>query len=137
MSEKEFVLSRKKLIIVLSSALLILSMAAGVFLVSRPTSAHAATVPSYCYNWPVLSYGSTDSATPKYVSYLQNYLNSDYRARIFPDSPYQFHPLLATDGIFGQLTENAVKDFQAAKHLQVDGIVGPYTWYALNGCGVG
>lgn len=127
----------KKLIIVLSSTMLILSMAAAVFLAPRPVTAHAASVPSYCYHWPQLSYGSTDRATPKYVSYLQQYLNSDYQSKIFRDSPYQFHPLLAVDGIFGQLTENAVKDFQTAKHLEVDGIVGPHTWYALNYCSMG
>ena len=38
---------------------------------------------------------------------------------------------LAEDGIFGSLTEAAVKDFQASRSLFVDGIVGPQTWTAL------
>lgn len=38
---------------------------------------------------------------------------------------------LATDGIFGVLTEAAVKDFQYHKGLDIDGIVGPKTWGAL------
>jgi hypothetical protein len=35
------------------------------------------------------------------------------------------------DGVFGEATENAVKAFQTAKQLEVDGIVGPKTWEAL------
>lgn len=38
---------------------------------------------------------------------------------------------LITDGIFGDLTEEAVKDFQRANGLQVDGIVGSDTWEKL------
>lgn len=35
------------------------------------------------------------------------------------------------DGVFGQLTEEAVKQFQAAHGLEPDGIVGKATWEAL------
>lgn len=38
---------------------------------------------------------------------------------------------LETDGIFGEKTEAAVIDFQTKKRLEVDGIVGPITWGAL------
>lgn len=40
------------------------------------------------------------------------------------------HPA-AADGIFGPVTEQAVKDFQAGQGLTVDGIVGPLTWAML------
>lgn len=38
---------------------------------------------------------------------------------------------LAVDGIFGVLTEEAVKEFQQVHNLAVDGIVGPRTWAAV------
>lgn len=38
---------------------------------------------------------------------------------------------LMVDGIFGPLTEEAVKEFQKANGLKVDGIVGVNTWGAL------
>jgi peptidoglycan hydrolase-like protein with peptidoglycan-binding domain len=38
---------------------------------------------------------------------------------------------LAVDGIFGLLTEAAVKQFQEGAGLVADGIVGPLTWAAL------
>lgn len=38
---------------------------------------------------------------------------------------------LISDGIFGPLTEEAVKDFQKRNGLTIDGIVGPKTWVAL------
>jgi len=43
----------------------------------------------------------------------------------------QFHPALATDGIFGIKTLARVKDFQALAKIAMDGIVGPQTWSAL------
>jgi peptidoglycan hydrolase-like protein with peptidoglycan-binding domain len=38
---------------------------------------------------------------------------------------------VAVDGIFGPVTEGAVKDFQQSKGLSADGIVGPQTWPKL------
>ena len=42
-------------------------------------------------------------------------------------------PPLAADGIFGAKTEARVREFQRAKGLTVDGIVGPRTWSAIVG----
>jgi peptidoglycan hydrolase-like protein with peptidoglycan-binding domain len=39
------------------------------------------------------------------------------------------------DGIFGARTETAVKHFQTAQHLTVDGIVGPRTWDKIDSLG--
>jgi uncharacterized protein (TIGR02594 family) len=38
---------------------------------------------------------------------------------------------LPIDGDFGSITEKAVKKFQGQEHLEVDGVVGPDTWAAL------
>ncbi|WP_371357281.1 peptidoglycan-binding protein [Hydrocoleum sp. CS-953] len=38
---------------------------------------------------------------------------------------------LVGDGIFGSNTEAVVKEFQKNSRLEVDGIVGSLTWYAL------
>jgi peptidoglycan hydrolase-like protein with peptidoglycan-binding domain len=43
---------------------------------------------------------------------------------------YGYH-FVVVDGVFGQMTEWAVKLFQKKYHLSVDGIVGPVTWNAL------
>lgn len=64
---------------------------------------------------PLLRRGSTGSE----VRYLQESL-----AKL----GYNPGPI---DGIFGPLTEQAVKAFQTNKHLMVDGIVGNKTWTAL------
>lgn len=69
------------------------------------------------------------------VKQLQNMLNYHYRTPSsgghFTASPYSFKYPLKIDGDFGPQTQAAVKDYQKANHLQVDGIVGPKTWRSL------
>ena len=74
--------------------------------------------------------GSTGSV----VVSLQSELNARYTSKVFPNSPYNFHPPLVKDGQFGANTANAVKDFQKKKGLSVDGVAGPNTWHALGNC---
>jgi peptidoglycan hydrolase-like protein with peptidoglycan-binding domain len=45
---------------------------------------------------------------------------------------YNYGKDLDLDGIFGPLTENAVKEVQACSGLDADGIVGPMTWPVLD-----
>ncbi|MDZ7658840.1 peptidoglycan-binding domain-containing protein [Fodinibius sp.] len=44
---------------------------------------------------------------------------------------------IETDGMYGPVTEQAVKNFQQEQGLTVDGIVGPNTWKALKKVGNG
>ena len=66
-------------------------------------------------NYNQVSYGSSDKET---VKTLQELLNQNGAS-------------LTVDGIFGAKTQQAVKDYQKAKGLAVDGIVGKNTWGAL------
>ncbi|MBQ2711657.1 MAG: peptidoglycan-binding protein [Clostridia bacterium] len=54
-----------------------------------------------------------------YVTYLQQKLTA------------KLYPLGEIDGIWGERTEQAVREFQQENNLTVDGIVGPATWSAL------
>lgn len=65
---------------------------------------------------PTLRQGSSDATA---VKRLQALLNAVAGAG------------LAVDGAFGPRTEQAVRDFQTARRLLVDGIAGPQTWTAL------
>lgn len=130
-------MSRKKLIVLLASSILLLSIAAtSLFLTHNTTAAHASFpgdggLPSTCYtDYPSVSYGATGT----WAKAVQNNLIYAYQHGRFHNTPYNFHPPLAADGKFGPNTLAAVKDFQKAQGLQVDGIVGPHTWYALNKC---
>ena len=38
----------------------------------------------------------------------------------------------AVDGVFGAVTESAVKNFQQAREIAVDGIVGRVTWINID-----
>lgn len=47
------------------------------------------------------------------------------------NSKLKLQPPLKVDGVFGNGTEGAVKKFQTANNLQVDGVVGSKTWALL------
>jgi serine/threonine protein kinase len=89
-----------------------------------PTRAPAPTCPAQIQS------GSNSSS----VATLQNKLNALYSAHNFTNSPYNFSPPLDPDGDFGVLTQAAVKDYQSAHGLEVDGQVGPETWHSLGYC---
>lgn len=68
-------------------------------------------------NIPTLRRGSQSES----VAEIQAFLNAKYSAG------------LDVDGIFGSVTEAAVKVFQQKNGLTADGIIGPKTWKALGG----
>ena len=71
--------------------------------------------PYACPKHPLVKVGSTGAC----VKRVQWFLNYGSKAG------------LAIDGDFGPLTDKAVRRYQAAHHLQVDGQVGPKTWASL------
>ena len=83
-------------------------------------------------NAPVKDYTSSYPGSPlrrgnigPYVVIIQTELNRI--AENYPAIP----KIPQIDGIFGEQTEAAVRKFQEIFNLQVDGIVGAATWYAL------
>lgn len=66
-------------------------------------------------NYPLLKNGSRNN----FVFLLQFILKNQYNQNI------------GVDGIFGQRTQNAVRNFQQTNSLSVDGIVGQNTWKTL------
>ena len=65
-------------------------------------------------NWPLVEFGNQSEN----VKSVQYFLNAHGEA-------------LAVDGNFGSLTQGAVRTFQSAHGLGVDGIVGNQTWPVL------
>jgi hypothetical protein len=70
-------------------------------------------------NEPDLRQGATDAETNGWVTYLQQLLGHLYTG--------------AVDGIFGPITDRAVREYQQQHQLVVDGWVGPITWGSLTG----
>jgi hypothetical protein len=70
-------------------------------------------------NHPTLRKGSSGGA----VRTLQMLLNAHLTGA----------PPLKPDGSFGDVTAQAVREFQRLKGLEPDGVVGPMTWAALDG----
>ena len=69
-------------------------------------------------DWPVVRRGNTDHDAFGAVTIIQHLLNA-----------HGVH--LDVDGVYGQLTEAGVRDFQQTRGLTADGIVGNQTWPVL------
>jgi len=83
--------------------------------VSLALNATTSTNPYTCPSMPVLQTGSKGDC----VKRIQWYLNSFINAK------------LKIDGSFGTNTRYAVRNYQKANGLAVDGVVGPSTWASL------
>jgi len=72
-------------------------------------------------NWPLLRQGrpAPGPLTVEPIRTLQYLLRQHGHAQVL------------ADGIFGPITEGAVRAFQQSRRLQVDGIVGNQTWPAI------
>jgi hypothetical protein len=70
--------------------------------------------------WPALVYSLSQGVSGHHVRGLQTALNKRSAG-------------LAVDGTFGAVTTSAVRSFQSANRLAVDGNAGPVTWRALVG----
>ncbi|MEU9446285.1 peptidoglycan-binding protein [Streptomyces sp. NPDC048304] len=68
--------------------------------------------------WQALIVTVRQGSTGQAVSAVQSQLNAHGAG-------------LTVDGAFGSATDSAVRSFQSAHGLSVDGIVGPDTWQAL------
>jgi len=73
----------------------------------------------------LLEQGSTGACVQQLQSLLDQW-GDRYGFNGFPNGT-----AIAQDGVFGPLTEQAVKAFQSRVGITVDGIVGPQTWNAL------
>lgn len=71
---------------------------------------------------PDLVQDSTDDNTNGYVTYLQQMLQH-----------HGYYQDGQVDGIFGPITDGAVRQYQQDNGLTVDGWVGPITWGVLTG----
>jgi peptidoglycan hydrolase-like protein with peptidoglycan-binding domain len=130
MSHKITTILSRKMIVALVCLLLVGGFATVAFAYTQANSADASGVllPPPSASCPrTVSYGSSGEQ----VKTLQKMLNSRYKAGMFKASPNKFHYPLAVDGSFGPQTQAAVKDYQKAQNLHVDGVVGPHTWYKM------
>ena len=70
-----------------------------------------------------------------FVQAIQDLLNIDFDNFIFSNAPENFHPFLASDGIFGSDTKAAVVDFQDGEGISGGGgVVGQRTWSEMRMC---
>lgn len=74
--------------------------------------------------WPHLIVPASQGASGDAVRAVQTQLNKHGAG-------------LAVDGLFGPLTDSAVRSYQSAHGLTVDGLAGPQTWQSLVGGGGG
>ena len=87
-----------------------------------PTVAAPGVSSSRSLEWaddsPLLGIGSTGAAVESWQAAMNTWLDV-----VTPDDPFR----LATDGVYGRLTDSVTRRFQFSQGLPVDGLVGPVT----------
>ncbi|MBV6700325.1 peptidoglycan-binding protein [Kitasatospora aureofaciens] len=102
----------------ITAALGVAALALSLGVAAAPTaSAQSSSSCSYTNSEPTLSRGSTGTAVKQLQCELHYSMTGSNLTR---------------DGIFGGGTLNDVRRFQQCAGLDVDGIVGPNTWAALD-----
>lgn len=97
--------------------ILLLALAVPLPLLSAPKKAAKAIKKAPVLEWPRFARPSEDKEQGR-IWALQELLNA-HGARLKPD------------GVFGKVTEAAVKKFQIAHHIKADGVIGPQTMEKL------
>ena len=105
----------------------------GIYFVSKSKTGSTTTTPTT--TTPTTT--PTGSSAPKYsfstCPYLQNGTTSTMVRDLQTSLTFLgYNPSSNIDGIFGPITEQSVKNFQSAKGIVVDGIVGRQTYTALS-----
>ncbi len=90
---------------------------------------------------PITAYAATSSHRTTTIKYPGHLVKMGSRGTYVKEVQQQLNKLGYScgtpDGVFGSHTLSAVKAFQKAHHLAVDGVVGQQTWNALFGSSTG
>lgn len=74
-----------------------------------------------------IKYGETDNKTMPVIAFGSSGISVKILQKLLICNGYGVPP----DGLFGPMTESAVKAFQNRRRLPIDGVVGQKTWWEL------
>lgn len=85
---------------------------------------------SFCFGWPYADPGE-QTALSLPVDALLRPGDRDQDVKCLQKALRSIGYDLEIDGVFGRITQECLKSFQASRQLERDGIAGPLTWSAL------